>query len=313
MHNKNTSINELATAALGRFLAVAFVGGTLTQILAVRAGLRSGGVGWLLLTMWMPALAALTTCRAARGMAWASLRRSGGHWLGAGLLVGWAPGLLKAALLAATGTGRWDADHFELAPDGRSIQAVHHLAVVLGTGPQGFLVFTLNLFLSIALGSTVAALVGALGEELGWRAVLQPAFERRFGRFAGTCLVGLLWAYWHLPVNLAGYNDAAHPAWTALVLFPVGVVAVSFGFAWLFRRTGSVWPCALAHGANNTLSTAFLVVARGWTADNVMELVSLLLVGSVFAWMSCGKLDRSVVLRSSERSGGSEPGLREAL
>lgn len=286
MHNKNTDIDRLSNAALGRFLAVAFMGGTLVQLLAVHAGSRDGGSGWLLLTMWTPALAALTTGRAARRMAWGALRKSGGRWLGIGLLVGWAPGLLKAVLLAATGAGRWDTNHFELAADSRSIQAIHHLGTVLGPGPQGFPFFALNLLISITLGSTVTALIGGLGEELGWRAVLQPALDRRFGRFAGTCLVGLLWAYWHLPVNLAGYNDTTHAAWNALVLFPFGVVGMSFGFAWLFRRSGSVWPCALAHGANNTLGAAFLMVARGWTADALTELVPLLLVGGVFAWWS---------------------------
>ncbi len=284
MHNKNTSIEYPSNAAILRFLAVVFVGGTITQELAIRAGLRHGGMGWLLLTMWMPALAAITTSRAARGLARASLGKVSVRWLGLGFLIGCAPGLLKAAFLAAGGGGGWDSGHFELAPGGGSIQAVRHLAVVLGAGPQSFGYFALNLFLSIALGSTVVALTGALGEELGWRAVLQPSLERRFGRFTGTCLVGLIWAYWHLPANLAGYNDPVHPVWTALVLFPLGVVALSFGFAWLFRESRSVWTVALAHGANNTIGSAFLVLAHGWSADTGAELLSLCLVGGVFAW-----------------------------
>ncbi len=286
MHNKNTSIEHPTNAAIYRFLAVVFVAGIITQLIALRAGLRNGGAGWLLLTMWMPALAAFTTSQASRRMAWAALRKSGGRWLGLGLLVGWAPALLKAALLAISGLGHWDSDHFELAPDGRSIQGIHHIAVTLGTGPQGFLHFALNLLLSITLGSAVTALIGGVGEELGWRAVLQPSLERRFGRFKGTCAVGLIWAYWHLPANLAGYNDTVHPVLTALVFFPLGVVAMSFGFAWLFRESRSVWPAALAHGANNTLGAAFLVVARGWSADTGSEVFSLLLVSSIFIWRS---------------------------
>ncbi len=284
MHNKNTGIEYPTNAAIYRFLAVVFVGGTITQLIAIRAGLPSGGAGWLLLTMWMPALAAFTTSRAARRMAWAALRKFSGCWLGLGLLVGWAPALLKAALLAISGLGSWDSDHFELAPDGRSIQAIHHLAVMLGGGAQSFVHFAANLLLSITLGSVVTALIGGVGEELGWRAVLQPSLERRFGRFKGTCVVGLIWAYWHLPANLAGYNDPVHPVLTALVFFPLGVVAMSFGFAWLFRKSRSVWPAALAHGANNTLSTAFLVVARGWSVDTGSEVCPLLLVSSVFIW-----------------------------
>lgn len=286
MHNKNTSIEYPSNAAILRFLAVAFAGATLTQILAVRAGLRQGGMGWVLLTMWMPALAAFTTGRAARRMAWASLRRCGARWLGLGLLIGFAPGLLKAAILAVSGSGGWDSGHFELTPDGRSVQVIHHLAVVLGAGPQSFGYFALNLLLSLTLGATMTALTGAVGEELGWRAVLQPSLERRFGRLTGTGVVGLIWAYWHLPANLAGYNDAVHPVLTSLVLFPLGVVAMSFGFAWLFRGSQSVWPAALAHGANNTIGSAFLVLAHGWSADNGAELLALGLVGGFFAWQA---------------------------
>ena len=284
MHNKNTSIEHPAGAAIYRFLAVVFAGGIITQLIALRAGLRNGGAGWLLLTMWMPALAAFTTSRASRRMAWAALRTLGGRWLGFGLLLGWAPGLIKAALLAIGGSGCWDSEHFELAPDGRSIQGIHHIAVMLGGGPQGFLHFALNLLLSVTLGSAVTALIGGVGEELGWRAVLQPSLERRFGRFKGTCVVGLIWAYWHLPANLAGYNDTVHPVLTSFVFFPLGAVALSFGFAWLFRESRSVWPAALAHGANNTLGAAFLVVARGWSADTGTELFSLLPVSSIFIW-----------------------------
>ena len=286
MHNKNTGIEFPSTAALLRFLGIVGVGGTLTQVAAVQAGLQNGGMGWLLLTMWMPALAALTAGRATRRMAWAALRRGSLRWLGAGLLISWAPGLLKAATLAISGSGRWDAGHFELAPGGGSIQAIHGVGVVLGAGPQSFGRFALNLLLSITVGSVVATLFGGVGEELGWRAVLQPSLERRFGRFTGTCLVGLIWAYWHLPVNLAGYNDAVHPVLTALLLFPLGVVAVSFGFAWLTRESRSVWPVACAHGANNTLGAAFLVVARGWFADTGAELAALLIVGGVFIALS---------------------------
>jgi len=127
------------------------------------------------------------------------------------------------------------------------------LGVLLGAGEQGFGLFALNLFLSASLGSVVT---------------------------------GLIWAYWHLPANLMGYNDDKHPLLNALLLFPVAVVAMSFGFAWLARRSGSAWPAALAHGANNTLSGAFLMTPQTWSADAATELLSMALVSAVFVWMS---------------------------
>lgn len=160
------------------------------------------------------------------------------------------------------------------------------LGVLLGAGEQGFGLFALNLFLSASLGSVVTALIGGIGEELGWRGFLQPSLERRWGPLKGTIAVGLIWAYWHLPANLMGYNDDKHPLLNALLLFPVAVVAMSFGFAWLARRSGSAWPAALAHGANNTLSGAFLMTPQTWSADAATELLSMALVSAVFVRMS---------------------------
>lgn len=41
-------------------------------------------------------------------------------------------------------------------------------------------------------------LVGALGEEFGWRGFLQPAFEARIGPIGAATVVGLIWSIWHV-------------------------------------------------------------------------------------------------------------------
>lgn len=283
MYNKTTANNSTPGFTLVRFLVIAFVLGCVTQVLALRAGASRASL--LLLTMWTPTIAALTAGTTTRRLVWRALKKISFVWLAVGLLVGLAPGLLKASLLGC-GLGHWDSAHFELAPDGAAVKAVHHLAVVLGPGPQSFGYFSLNLFLSLVVGSLVVGVTGGVGEELSWRIVLQPGLEERFGRVNGTCFVGLIWAYWHLPVNLSGYNDAGHPVWNALLFFPLGVVALSFSLAWLTRRTGSVWPAALAHGANNTIGSGFIMVANGWSGETITELTSLWIIGGFFLWRS---------------------------
>jgi membrane protease YdiL (CAAX protease family) len=247
---------------LGRFVLVAYTFGALVQVVAIRAGMRDGGSLWLLLTMWMPTLAVLLAGRASRRMAWAALKRTGARWLLPGLALGLAPALLKTALLALTHTGTWDSEHFTLAADGASIEGIHKLGVVLGNGEQSFVVFALNLVVSISLASAVNAVIATVGEEIGWHGVLQPALEQRYGTTKATLAVGLIWAFWHLPLNLMGYNDAAHPILSALLFFPLAVVGMSVGFAYLARRSGSVWPVAVAHGANNALSGKHLAYSR---------------------------------------------------
>lgn len=280
--------------ALVSFVAMTLLLGTIFQLLAVHFGPANSGRIWLLPAMWAPAIAAFCTGAANRQMAWTAVKRSGWRYLGAGLLLGWAPTVMQTIFLAITGGGRWDSQHYPLALDGRSIMAIHRRSVLWGTGPQSFAHFGLNLALSIAVASVMVAVIGGIGEEIGWRGVLQPSLEARYGRLRGTLYVGLIWAYWHLPVNLAGYNDSSHPVLNALVLFPVAVVAMSFVFAWLARRSGSVWPAALAHGANNTINGAFLVTALTPGIDSASLLIAMLLVAAIFIVSTARNHSRSL-------------------
>jgi len=43
-----------------------------------------------------------------------------------------------------------------------------------------------------------AQLIGACGEELGWRSFLQPHLQRRYSRLISALIVGILWGTWHV-------------------------------------------------------------------------------------------------------------------
>ncbi|CAM4253500.1 type II CAAX endopeptidase family protein [Nocardia ninae] len=47
-------------------------------------------------------------------------------------------------------------------------------------------------------------LVGATGEEIGWRGFLQPLLETRVRRFAAIAVTGATWALWHVQAFGAG-------------------------------------------------------------------------------------------------------------
>lgn len=44
----------------------------------------------------------------------------------------------------------------------------------------------------------VLQLVGATGEEIGWRGLMQPLLETRMGRLAAVLVTGIIWALWHV-------------------------------------------------------------------------------------------------------------------
>ncbi|MDQ2956032.1 MAG: CPBP family intramembrane metalloprotease [Actinomycetota bacterium] len=46
--------------------------------------------------------------------------------------------------------------------------------------------------------------VGACGEEVGWRCLMQPLLERRYSTLRSSVIVGLLWGCWHIQVFARG-------------------------------------------------------------------------------------------------------------
>lgn len=49
-----------------------------------------------------------------------------------------------------------------------------------------------------------AQLLGACGEEIGWRCLFQPLLRTRFGPLPASALVGLAWAGWHVQAFAQG-------------------------------------------------------------------------------------------------------------
>lgn len=97
----------------------------------------------------------------------------------------------------------------------------------------------------------------AIGEEAGWRGFLYPAMREQMPRRRAAILTGAAWCLWHAPLIAMGYNYGSD-----YLGFPVsGIVAMTifcmaFGtfLCFLRERSGSVWPCALAHGSLNAVA-----------------------------------------------------------
>jgi len=70
-------------------------------------------------------------------------------------------------------------------------------------------------------------LLGAFGEELGWRGYLQRILEGKFNVFTASVLVGVLWGLWH------ALNYSKGPIY--LSFFVLSLLASSVVIAWLLR------------------------------------------------------------------------------
>jgi len=100
-------------------------------------------------------------------------------------------------------------------------------------------------------------MIPAFGEEAGWRGMLFPSLCERFSQRASVLITGIIWGLWHAPITCMGHNyGLAYPGFPILGILSMIVFCTALGscLAWLRLRVGSVWPCALAHGAINAIS-----------------------------------------------------------
>lgn len=89
------------------------------------------------------------------------------------------------------------------------------------------------------------------GEEFGWRSYLQPRLFA--GRpIASAIATGVIWAVWHFPLTLRGYDYPDHPVLGSLLLVVIAVL-FAYIFGWILRRSGSIWASSLAHAATNAV------------------------------------------------------------
>ena len=106
----------------------------------------------------------------------------------------------------------------------------------------------------VALRSVVGmvrASAAALGEEIGWRGFLVPQLVQVTG-FTNTALIsGFMWAAWHYPLLLLVDYNSRTPPWYGLACFTVMIVAMSFLFAWMRLRSGSLWTGMFLHASHN--------------------------------------------------------------
>jgi uncharacterized protein len=280
-----------------RFLSLAFAIGWLFQCLAIKFGVQGAGRGWLVAAMWAPLLASLCV-REARSSLWPVFKRVRISYWVAALAAGWTFAILQQLLLWVTNGGQWNARNFPLNADHSGINGVNHLGMALGVGSQGFLWLAVNILASVSLGSLIG-MFAAIGEEAGWRGFLQEALVERFGWIKSTLLVGLIWGLWHLPVNLAGYNDAQHPILQALIIFQIHTISMSFVLALLMRKTRSLWVVALAHAANNTIQSGPLLLPSNWFADQLTSILASILVGAA----ACALLHRQTAANRAQSRG----------
>jgi membrane protease YdiL (CAAX protease family) len=106
------------------------------------------------------------------------------------------------------------------------------------------------LVVTVTLGTAVSC-ISALGEEIGWRGFLVPNLAKVTSYPKVATISGVIWAAWHYPlIFFADYNGGT-PAWYGATCFTVMVIGLSFAFAWMRLRSGSLWTGVFLHTSHN--------------------------------------------------------------
>jgi uncharacterized protein len=259
------------------YLALAFGFSSVFYVLCLRHGMKASYIFGL---MWCPAIA---------GMLAGFLRkrpfREFGWRLGKAryLLAGWSIPMAYTwpayLLVWVTGLGGF--------PKEQGVEKIRNL-LHMATAPPWVLLITYYL-----LGSVLAVLFSCLsagGEEIGWRGFLVPELMK-FNSFTRTAVIsGVIWSAWHAPLIIWSEYNSGTPTWYAVTCFATMTISVSFVFAWLRMKSGSVWPAVLLHASHNAIIQGYLdplTVNRGRTNYFVGEFGCAMLPLVIFcAWMA---------------------------
>lgn len=120
---------------------------------------------------------------------------------------------------------------------------------------------SMPLIVAATLLSSITAplinMIPAFGEEVGWRGMLFPTLAEHTSERAAVLLSGVIWGLWHAPVIAMGHNYGMEYAgfpFVGILVMTLSCTAYGSLLSYLRLRTGSVWPCALAHGALNAIA-----------------------------------------------------------
>jgi uncharacterized protein len=122
---------------------------------------------------------------------------------------------------------------------------------------ETLLVF-LTLVVAVPINSVIVAVIsgiGPLGEELGWRGFMLPRLLERYGDFPSSVILGLVWAFWHLPIFLFPEWRGDIPIALSILLYPFGTIAIAYIMTKLHHWSrGSVLIAILFHGVVNYIA-----------------------------------------------------------
>ena len=175
--------------------------------------------------------------------------------------------------------------------------------------PPNFVPTYLVTFILIFFGG------GPLGEEPGWRGFALPRLQTRYGALRGTLVLGILWAFWHLPDYLTVAQRGGPGANLAnllivnLPIFLVMVLAMAVIFTWVFNHTrGSLFIAILLHTSINAFGLVVALFAAPIVTNTDLAIcIAVVVPALLIVLLTRGQLGYTPGGEELVGTGGSEP------
>ncbi len=167
-----------------------------------------------------------------------------------------------------------------------------------------------------ALGFSVisipAAMISAIGEEIGWRGFMWPALRNKYSFIRASIFTLFVWWLYHVPLILLGWYGSV----SGLAAFTVAITGVTLFIGVITDRSKSLWPSVVLHGSWNALVATSFAYTKGdekiasFTGNDALlgefgwiSAVATLLLGLVAAYWHIQKLNKYSI-NSSKNSAG---------
>jgi len=223
------------------YLVIVFVFSSFFYFLIIHSGSLGYGRGMYVFgLMWCPALAGMLTLRlngrsiSELGWKWGETKYQFRSWYIPILYASIAYAIIWIFHFGAFG----NPGYFDSLTKSMHLGGPPWISIVLGIA----LIGTFGMVRSVS---------SALGEEIGWRGFLVPELSKTTSFTATSLISGIVWSLWHYPILIFADYNAGTPTWYGLTCFTVLVISMSFVFAWMRLKSGSLWTGAILHASHN--------------------------------------------------------------
>ena len=219
----------------------------------------------MVITMFMPFMAALIARIPLKGMGWVPHLKGKIRYVFFAL---WMPALLSiigGVLFFIIFPKAFDSEFLTL-------RGLMEEAALEKLEAQG-LTIPIYILISSIQAITFAPffnMFAALGEEVGWRGALYPYLKEKLGVTKGRIVGGVIWGSWHWPVMIfAGYEYGKEYIGAPVlgpIVFCLFTVMMGILCDYVYEKTETIWLPSLMHGAANAF-TIFAYLTKPEYAD----------------------------------------------